>query len=396
MGMRLSVLIPTRNRGRYLSAAVSHLLQTSREDFEIVVSDASDEPTSVRESLAPWLGDARLSIIDNTARKTGRVSSMVENWSCALNIAAGEWVSIIGDDDVLDGSVMEFLDRIEKVAPQVGAISWSKCHFDVDVAFPREAKIPMGTKLMLIAGRDSVYKQAGWPNPQRPPTALASPYHGSVRRVLLEQIRRERNGNWFAFLNPDYDLGWSVAWIDQPFIVSERPFSVAGVSAASNSYAVRNAQARQKNFDSWIREARYLDGWGETASEFLGTLPMGVLGFRNAFCSRYGIESPVDLKNLSQCIRHCIQNQEDIESFERQKVEAAKYLSTKFQDDFGVAELVWQKRPSSYYAGLAGELLVLRPNVFCGNICEFSRIAFSAVRPVEYLFGNSMPSERME
>jgi len=395
--MILSLLMPTRNRSRFLPAGVRHFLQTEREDVELIVSDASDDPADAIHYLAPWAHDSRLRLIDNSSKTTGRISSMVENWSRALDVASGKWISIVGDDDIVDSSLIEFIERVEKVAPDVTGVTWHKCSFDLDVHWPREAKIPMGAKIMLAAGRDSVIKQATWPNGKRAPSAIASPYHGCVRRSVLEQIKRDRNGDWFAFRTPDYDLGWSVAWLNKPFIISERPFSIAGVCSASNSYGVRNGVQRAVNLKKWLDESVVVDGWGETNNSFFFTLPMAVLGFRNAFCTQYGLDSRMDLSNFLESLRISLQSQEDQKSFEEHKAAAIFFLANSFNQDFGISALSQRNRPQSHFGGLAGDLLAIPYNVFGGDISEFARIAFGIVRPVSLLFESSVsPRESLE
>ncbi len=382
----LTLIMPTRNRTHYLPPGVAYFLASSRDDLELIVCDASDEHSEAHLHLRPWLRDVRLRLIDNTTKTTGTVSSMTENWSCALEHATGRWVAIVGDDDVCDPQLAEFISRLQAVAPQVEAVTWNKCHFDLDIDRPREAKVPMGARVMLAAGRESLVKQASWPNPKRPPAALASPYHGAVRRDVLERIKQERDGTWFAFCTPDYDLGWSISALDVPFAICERPFSVQGVSASSNSYSVRNKDKRVENLVKWRRESRELDGWGQTSDPFLYSLPLAVLGFRNAFCQRYGISANINLDNFVGALRTSLQSQEDKDSWEELHAATLRFVRQHFQQDFGLTNLTFIGRPSAHYAGLAGDLLVMPHALFNADMSIFARMAFGMVPPVEQLF----------
>lgn len=383
-----SLIMPTRNRAEYLAAGVGFFLATTREDVELIVCDASDTHAACQQALVPWKHDLRLRVIDNSRETTGSLSSMAENWSVALDAASGQWVTIIGDDDVCDPQVLPFIARLSQIAPQIEAVSWHRAHFDIDIDLPREAKIPMGTQIMLAAGRDSVLKQASWPNEKRPPTSICSPYHGAVKRDALLRLKATR-GRWFAFAIPDYDLGWSIAWQTQQFAICERPFSIAGVSQKSNSYSVRNEAKRVEYLTNWQRESRFLDGWGETTDPFLFTLPMVVLGFRNAFCAAYGIQQDIQLQHLVGTLVNSLQNQEDEDSFEQHRSTAAQFLAQHFGQDYGVAALQRRIRPTEPYAGLAGDQLVAPNSVFGGDIRRFAEVAFGLVRPVSYLFSNA-------
>jgi hypothetical protein len=382
----LTLLIPTRNRSEYLAAGVSYFLANPQQDVQVIVVDASDSHEDCRLRLAAWLHDPRFRLIDNSLSTTGRLASMVDNWSVALDAAEGEWITIVGDDDVLDPQVTSLIREVVVRAPEVAAITWHKINFDIDLSVPREIKIPMGTAVHLAAGLESLVKQASWPNSVSPPTSIASPYHGAVRQDVLSRIRDARQGKWFAFVIPDYDLGWSVAALNEKFALCERPFSIAGVGRKSNSYGVRNEAWRGESLANWLQETRTLDGWGQTTDTFLWSLPMVVLGFRNAFCSLNGIQANINLDNFVGSLRNSLQSQEDGESFEWLKVQTSQFLEQSFGQDYGVGELKIKLRPAKHFSGLSGNLLVLPHELFCGDIARFAANAFQMVRPVEYLF----------
>jgi len=384
----VSLIIPTRNRAEYLAAGVGFFLATTRADVELIVCDASDTHAACQQVLAPWKQDVRLKVIDNSLETTGNLSSMVNNWSQALDVASGQWLIIIGDDDVCDPQVVPFIARLAQIAPQLEAVVWHHAHFDIGIDITREAKIPMGTQIMLAAGKDTLLKQASWPSEKRPPSSICSPYHGAVKRDALLRLKKNR-GRWFAFTVPDYDLGWSMAWQTQQFAICERPFSITGVSPKSNSYSVRNEAKRAEYAANWQRETRFLDGWGETNDPFLFSLPMTVLGFRNAFCAAYGIQEGIQLQHLVGTLASSIQSQEDEDSFEQHRAAAVQYLSQNFGQEFGLAKLQRQIRPLEPYAGLADDLLVIPNSVFRGDIQRFAEVAFGLVRPVNHLFSNT-------
>jgi glycosyltransferase involved in cell wall biosynthesis len=381
----LSLIMPTRNRAEYLAAGVGFFLATAREDVELIVCDASDTHEACQKVLEQWMQDSRLKVINNSLENTSHLSSMAENWSRALDSASGEWVIIIGDDDICDPEVVPFIVRLIQAAPQIEAVTWHHAHFDIGIDIPREAKIPMGTQVMLAAGKESVFKQATWPNEKRPPTSICSPYHGAVKRDVLIRIKATRK-NWFAFTIPDYDLGWSVAWHTEQFVICERPFSITGVCPKSNSYSVRSEARRAEYLINWQHESGHIDSWGDTKDPFLFTLPMVVLGFRNAFCKAHGIEERIQLPHLVSTLACSIQNQEDEVSFKQHRTAAVKYLITNFGQEFGLASLQRLIRPHEQYAGLSGDQLVVPNSVFDGEILRFAEVAFGIVRPVRHLF----------
>ena len=103
--MRFSVLLPTRNGGDFIGDALKSVLgQTG--DFEIVAADNAntDETESV---LSTYRSDPRLKVI-----RSESVLSVTDNWTGALRAARGEYLLMIGDDDLL---LPGFFDRIDTV-----------------------------------------------------------------------------------------------------------------------------------------------------------------------------------------------------------------------------------------------------------------------------------------
>jgi glycosyltransferase involved in cell wall biosynthesis len=105
--MRFSVLLPTRNGGRFLDNCIRSVLSQDG-DFELVVSDnASDDETP--QVIDRWRRDPRL--------KALRLSSPVtvtENWNAALQAARGDYAVMLGDDDYLLPDYFSKMDAILK------------------------------------------------------------------------------------------------------------------------------------------------------------------------------------------------------------------------------------------------------------------------------------------
>src|SRR5436309_2749745 len=101
--MRFSILLPTRNGGDYLRDALASVLD-QEGDFELVVADNAntDETPAI---LAERAGDPRLKVI-----RLNEVVPVTDNWMCTLRAAEGEYMLMIGDDDLL---LPGFFERAE-------------------------------------------------------------------------------------------------------------------------------------------------------------------------------------------------------------------------------------------------------------------------------------------
>jgi len=95
--MKISILIPTRDRLQYLRYAIASVLREEETDWEVIVSDNDS-----REDVAGYvaeLGDERIRYF-----RTDRPLPVTDNWNNALNHSTGDYVLMLGDDDaVLSG-----------------------------------------------------------------------------------------------------------------------------------------------------------------------------------------------------------------------------------------------------------------------------------------------------
>lgn len=113
MSPLFSVVIPTRNRSGLLRAAIASVLRQASADFELIVSDndSSDDTRGVVQAFA----DSRVSYVS-----TGRYLPLSGSWEFATSHATGEWVWVLGDDDVMaDDALATFQGVITDGSPEI-------------------------------------------------------------------------------------------------------------------------------------------------------------------------------------------------------------------------------------------------------------------------------------
>ena len=102
---RFSVLLPTRNGGEQVEGAIRSVLESSREDIELVVSDnASTDATP--DIIAQFADDPRLKAV-----RQAQGLDVTENWNACLALSRGERIMLIGDDDRLLPGYFERADE---------------------------------------------------------------------------------------------------------------------------------------------------------------------------------------------------------------------------------------------------------------------------------------------
>lgn len=104
--MRISVLLPTRQGGSLLGACVDAVLDQDDAEVELVVSDNANTDATP-DVLAARAGDARLKVI-----RQNRPLSVTDNWTAAYAASTGDYVVVIGDDDLLLPGYFERLRRL--------------------------------------------------------------------------------------------------------------------------------------------------------------------------------------------------------------------------------------------------------------------------------------------
>lgn len=231
--MRISIVIPTRERGSYLSSCLDSCLAINDQDIEIVVSDnaSTDNTREIVEAKA----DNRI-VYTNTGRRV----SMRANFENGLNASTGDYVIFMGDDDaVLVNGIKTLRYIIDRWNPD--AIGWRLVHYgwpSEDGNSPGRLDIPL----------KSIYGELWEKNPAaildnfrnakvRSYKDGANLYHGCVARRVIEGARA-RDGFYFHAHSPDvYASIVNLAHI-QRFIWLRHPLTLGGESDRSNGRAV--------------------------------------------------------------------------------------------------------------------------------------------------------------
>ncbi len=114
--MKLSILLPTRNGGRFLRDCVGSILAQPDDEMELIVCDnANDDGT--QEVLAEFSDDHRMKVI-----RLDTPVAVTDNWTKALEASAGDYVLMMGDDDYLPSN---YTRRIRELFDAHGTLTVS-------------------------------------------------------------------------------------------------------------------------------------------------------------------------------------------------------------------------------------------------------------------------------
>ncbi len=229
----LTICLPTRNRQSYCIQTIQAIADCDTQDFEVIVADNSDDGSVLRDFFSKTFSDPRFRLL---APRT-EVLSMVDNWERTLAEAKGRWVSFIGDDDFIDPHVTSLIGRYERLHSEVDAIGWGRMSFNWpdNRPAPTLASIPTTFQTTIPVKSDLQNRLYRWSEGKRRPAAGFGIYHGAIKRSLMERIRRKYGGRHFEHPIVDYENSCKVIREARMLVHCQRPFSVLGACAASNS-----------------------------------------------------------------------------------------------------------------------------------------------------------------
>lgn len=244
----LSIVIATRNRKPFALSAIQAVLEISDPRLELVVQDNSDS-SELDSVISEQVHDSRLRY-----RHTSGRLSMVDNFNLAMELATGEYVCLIGDDDGVNPEIVE-------------AAAWAKSE-DLDSLSVRPSAFYLwpGTGLSstvfttVVGGSLSVGPFSGGlaiGEPEKELLALLrngglyyldfklpKAYHGLARRQCLEDIR-QRGGSYFGGLSPDIFTSVALACVCRRVASIEYPLTIPGhCSVAEKTHHVKDAHLR--------------------------------------------------------------------------------------------------------------------------------------------------------
>lgn len=227
--MKISILIPTRERSRYLRHSLATALSIPDPDVEIIVSDncSTDDTFAVLTAFS----DPRLRVVS-----TGQRVSMRQNFENALRHATGDYLIFFGDDDgILPGQFAALKRLLQIHRPE--CLSWSRMsygwptqntkgkfggiRFEQHKLFGTPAKVDLPALTRRIVRADFLWGDD-----------FPALYHGTVSRACIERLR-PGGGEFFRAKVPDFYFTFLAAMAGIHHLHVAHSFTINGHSPAS-------------------------------------------------------------------------------------------------------------------------------------------------------------------
>ncbi|WP_445191797.1 glycosyltransferase family 2 protein [Sphingomonas sp. Tas61C01] len=218
----MSIVIPSRDRARYVGASIATALQSGDVPVEILVLDnASTDDTA---DVVKAIRDPRLRYVRSDIRL-----SMRDNFERGLELARGDYLGFIGDDDGIFAHTAEMVHRLFERS-DVMAVAAARAHYywpDLMSGRRGTALLPRRDGIEYRNSRNELRRLLQTSDYYRLPCI----YHNFVRRDLIDRARKNR-----FFISSQVDIYSAIALSaeDVTFAYSHRPLVINGGSARSN------------------------------------------------------------------------------------------------------------------------------------------------------------------
>jgi len=225
----LSVVIATRNRQKYCTAAIESLFKMDKgRELQIAISDNSDS-----DSLSNYvkiLNDPRI-----VYTYTQEQLSFIDNFNKVTELATGKYICLIGDDDTLLPEIIEHTKwALEK---DVDSFTFKFLNY----YWPQEDDITQNGYLILEKQTEKQFKvdveeqlnalvKNGFVNYLG--YNLPKVYHGVVKMSLLQEIKN-KTGSFYGGLSPDIYASVALSTVVKNHYHIDKYLSIAGACPAS-------------------------------------------------------------------------------------------------------------------------------------------------------------------
>ncbi len=249
--MKISLVIPTKNRLGTLRHCIQTCLESNYQDCEIIVSNNNSEDGTGQ--YLSNLNDERLKIVNTNAPL-----SMRANFEFALDQTTGDYVVFIGDDDGITRFGLETLSYLLRNTG-ADAVSWTPIPF----VWPETAYAGALSSLVLKSRNFSQKYQTV--NHEKIFEKFlngtiesylegAKIYHGSVSRKVVNRVKSKANGLYFGAMAPDVFVSIANLKFLEKFIKTGCAVTISGKSSNSNGWANIKASGNRDRADLFFKD----------------------------------------------------------------------------------------------------------------------------------------------
>lgn len=227
----LSIVIPTRNRTQYAMHAIQNVLEIPDNRLELIIQDNSDV-CSLKSYINTNIDDSRIYY-----NYTPTPLSMIDNFNVGLELARGEYICIIGDDDgvnpeILNATIWAKKNNLDSLSTK------HNVHYlwpGTDISSTIFTKVtgaeltisPFSGRKIWADSEDELNKLVRNGGVYYLDFNLPRIYHGLVHRRCLEKVKK-RTGCYFSGLSPDIFASIAIACVAKRVVIVDYPITIPG------------------------------------------------------------------------------------------------------------------------------------------------------------------------
>jgi glycosyltransferase involved in cell wall biosynthesis len=236
--MKLSIIIPSRNRPELLPIALASLTDQSANQFEILVSDNSSEDIAkINAAHVASISDSRLRYV-----RPPKEMSMVEHWNWAVQQASGDYIAFLTDRMLfkIEG-VKKLIEAIDRHRPNLmvyfnDRIKQHQAPYILERSRYTEDVHKLNIQCILDACKEGMISRM-WPRM----------LNSIISRSLLSKMQ-DRYGAVFTGIVPDYSFCFqAIELVDSFYLMDARLFISAGHGASNGNAFYKNQNAAVSN-----------------------------------------------------------------------------------------------------------------------------------------------------
>ena len=233
-----SIVIPTRNRPLYLQDAIASVLEQTFEDFELIVSDNSDEKEQKEnQDIVARYKDDRLRYV-----RPPHVLNMTAHWNWALNHPTGRYIGVVTDRMALR---LYALDRIAEVFKETGAnVVCYRSHNTRETQSSRTIRVDTRKSYRSVQSAEKIQHFSEGKLPKDTPRLLNS----FASRGVFQKMT-EKYGTPLGGAAPDYSFTFRVLADLASFIFLDEALLVVQGEQSSNGKALSTGRPNKHSQD---------------------------------------------------------------------------------------------------------------------------------------------------
>ena len=238
--MKFSVVIPCHDRLELLQEAIYTVLQQDWTDWELVIFDNASKSELV--DFMKGISDPRVRFT-----RSEEFLSVTDSWNRAIDMATGEYIIFLGDDD---GLTPNYFSRIAPIIekfnkPEIiyssfyqfmhpGVAPWAPGGYVAEI---KNGFFFVGQKDPFLLSTEQAFKAV------KGSVGLRRNFTFNIQAFIFSQVflrRLKQDGPIFQSSFPDYYIANVAMAKSKSVLVLPEPMSIAGVSKVSVGYALFN------------------------------------------------------------------------------------------------------------------------------------------------------------